>query len=148
MAGLFIMRGAAPPPSRKLTDSPMEPPWFVDNNPPLKYGRRLTFVPLTVPGARIPGTLMPTFGMVSAKVSEAREDGGSRPTVADDSSVDDESQQGHLVCGSVVLQQCGGVVVADGSVGRALGNSRANGCRDGESLEKHDCDCKVGSRIG
>jgi hypothetical protein len=65
LAGRFFMRGAAPPPSRKLTEAPIIPPLFVEANPPLKYGRRLTSVLLTMPGARIPGTLMPTFGWVS-----------------------------------------------------------------------------------
>lgn len=66
MAGIFFMRGAAPPPSRKLTETPIMPPRFVDASPPLKNGRRLTAVLLIMPGARIPGTLMPTFGLVSA----------------------------------------------------------------------------------
>jgi hypothetical protein len=64
LAGMFFMRGAAPPPSRKLTERPTEPPVFVDARPPLKYGRRLTAVPLIVPGARIPGTAF-MFGVVS-----------------------------------------------------------------------------------
>jgi len=46
---------------------------------------------------------------------------GIRRTVANDSSIDDEGQQGLLVCSSVVLQQRGGVVVADGSVCGTLG---------------------------
>ena len=66
MAGIFFMSGAAPPPSRKLTETPFEPPLFVDANAPVKYGARLTAVPLTMAGARIPGTVMPTFGVVSA----------------------------------------------------------------------------------
>jgi hypothetical protein len=65
---------------------------------------------------------------------------GSRLTVANNGSVDDEGQQGHLVCSSIVLQQSSGVVVADGRVGRTLGKSRTNGSRDGKSLEKHACD--------
>jgi hypothetical protein len=65
---VLFMRGAAPPPSRKLTDRPTLPPVFVEAKPPLKYGRRLTLVPLYVPAARIPGTLMPTFGWVSIPV--------------------------------------------------------------------------------
>ena len=65
MAAMFIMSGAAPPPSRKLTETPLEPPLFVDANMPVKYGARLTAVPLIIAGARIPGTLMPTFGVVS-----------------------------------------------------------------------------------
>lgn len=66
LAGMFIMRGVAPPPSRKLTEIPIEPPLFVDANMPVKYGARLTAVPLTMAGARIPGTVMPMFGWVSA----------------------------------------------------------------------------------
>jgi len=62
--GLFIISGAAPPSSRKLTATPALPPSLVDARPPSKYGRRLTVVPLKVPVARIPGTLMPTFGLV------------------------------------------------------------------------------------
>jgi hypothetical protein len=66
VAGVLFIRGAAPPPSRKLTEEPiMAPGELVEAKPPLKYGRRFTWVPLYVPGARIPGTLMPTFGIVS-----------------------------------------------------------------------------------
>lgn len=65
-AAVLFINGAAPPPSRKLTDRPtVAPGELVDANPPLKYGRRLTAVPLYSPAARIPGTLIPTFGMVS-----------------------------------------------------------------------------------
>jgi hypothetical protein len=63
---MFFMRGAAPPPSRKLTSMPIDLPVLVEANPPLKYGARSTAVPLTMPGARIHGTLMPTLGVVSA----------------------------------------------------------------------------------
>ena len=53
--------------------------------------------------------------------------------VANDGCVDDESKEGVLVCGSVVFQEGGGVVVADGDVFRSLGesggcNGRENGC--------------------
>ena len=58
LAGMFIIRGAAPPSSRKLTETPDEPPSFVDAKPPLKYGSRLTAVPLKFPGAKIPGTAL------------------------------------------------------------------------------------------
>jgi len=61
LAGLFIMRGTAPPSSRKLTERPTVPPVFVEANAPEKYGRRETIVPLTVPLARIPGTVTPLF---------------------------------------------------------------------------------------
>ena len=62
LAGMFFMRGAAPPSSRKLIDTPMLPPLFEDAKPPEKYGRRLTSWPLNVPLARMPGTAIPTFG--------------------------------------------------------------------------------------
>lgn len=58
MAGMFIMRGAAPPSSRKLTETPDVPPLFVDAKAPLKNGRRFTEVPLNIPGAKIPGTAL------------------------------------------------------------------------------------------
>lgn len=60
------MRGTAPPSSRKLIETPVDPPSFVESNAPEKNGRRLTAVPLYVPGVRIPGTAMPTFGLVSS----------------------------------------------------------------------------------
>ena len=65
LAGLFCLRGAASPPSRKLTDTPELPPLFVERRLPSKYFKRLTEVPLKVPGTRIPGTAMPTLGCVS-----------------------------------------------------------------------------------
>jgi len=46
LAGMFSMREAAPPPSRKLTETPDGPPWFVDCKAPSKNGRRSTAVPL------------------------------------------------------------------------------------------------------
>lgn len=55
LAGLFIMRGVAPPSSRKLTALGM-PPAFVEASAPEKYGRRLTPSYSPVPLARIPGT--------------------------------------------------------------------------------------------
>lgn len=64
-AAMFFRRGAAPPPSRKLTDTPTEPPRLLEARPPLKYGSKLTLVPLKVPAARIPGTDTPTLGVVS-----------------------------------------------------------------------------------
>ena len=65
LAGLFCFSGSAPPPSRKFTETPDEVPWFVDSRSPLKNGRRLTIVPLYMPGWRMPGTATPTFGCVS-----------------------------------------------------------------------------------
>lgn len=66
LAAVLFFKGAAPPPSRKFTELPTKAPGaLVEAKPPLKYGRRSTFVPLYVPGARIPGTVMPTFGVVS-----------------------------------------------------------------------------------
>jgi len=61
--GMFILSGAAPPSSKKLT---AEGTLFtlVDFNAPEKYGRRLMAVPLYVPGLRIPLTAMPTLGVV------------------------------------------------------------------------------------
>jgi hypothetical protein len=64
LAGILRSRGAAPPSSRKFTDTPFEPP-LVESKAPVKYGARLTLVPLYSPAARIPGTAMPTFGLVS-----------------------------------------------------------------------------------
>jgi hypothetical protein len=62
LAGLFARRGVAPPPSRKFIETPVLPPVLEEDNAPLKYGARLTAVPLNSPGARIPATLIPTFG--------------------------------------------------------------------------------------
>ena len=45
--------------------TPDDPPLFEEANPPLKYGRRSTSSLSTLPGARIPGTAMPTLGVVS-----------------------------------------------------------------------------------
>ena len=45
LAGLFNINGTAPPSSRKLTATAC-PPRLLDAKPPLKYGRRLTLVPL------------------------------------------------------------------------------------------------------
>jgi hypothetical protein len=137
---MFILSGAAPPPSRKLTERPTEPPVFVDARPPLKYGRRLTAVPLTVPGARIPGTAF-MFGVVSVDGQRDLDaTAGEERTVTNDSSVDDEGQQSHLVCSSVVHQQSGGVVVADGRGCWTLSNSGANSNRESKSSAKHACD--------
>ena len=65
LAGMLFMSGTAPPSSKKLTTTPVIPPSLVEAKPPEKYGRRLTAVPLYMPGARIPGTAMPTLGLVS-----------------------------------------------------------------------------------
>lgn len=64
-AAMFSIKGAAPPPSKKLTDRPEFSPVLVDANAPVKYRARFTSVPLTIPGAKMPGTLMPTLGLVS-----------------------------------------------------------------------------------
>jgi hypothetical protein len=69
LAGMLMLSGAAPPPSRKFTETPALPPELVEVKPPSKYGARLTAVPLNVPGARMPATLMPTLGLVSVRVS-------------------------------------------------------------------------------
>lgn len=65
-AGKFSINGAAPPPSRKFIEVPTVPPPLEERRAPSKYGRRSTSVPLKVPFARIPGTVIPTFGLVSA----------------------------------------------------------------------------------
>ena len=68
--GMFAIKGTAPPSSRKFTLTPEDPPLLLDARLPSKKGRRLTAVPLTVPGVRIPGTatsgkVMPgMFGLV------------------------------------------------------------------------------------
>jgi hypothetical protein len=61
-----------------------------------------------------------------------------RGVVADDGGVDDEGEDGELVLGGVVCEEAGGVVVADGHVGGALGVDGAD-CRsgDGEGFEEH-----------
>ena len=58
LAAIPLMRGSAPPPSRKLTEVPSSPPVLVEATAPEKYFARFTAVPLTAPGARMPGTLM------------------------------------------------------------------------------------------
>jgi hypothetical protein len=73
---MFFIRGSAPPPSRKLTERPTISPVLVEARSPEKYGRRLTLVPLTSPSARIPGTLMPTFGVVSMEHQQVLEENG------------------------------------------------------------------------
>jgi hypothetical protein len=57
--------------------------------------------------------------------------------VSDDGGVDDQSQEGHLVRGRVVLEERSGVVVAYGRVGRALGNGAADSGQNGERFDKH-----------
>ena len=58
LAGLFIIKGAAPPPSRKLTAEPW-PLSLVDLSAPSKYFAKLTDDPLNVAlGFRIPGTAL------------------------------------------------------------------------------------------
>ena len=56
--------------------------------------------------------------------------------IANNGGVDHERQEGRLVGGRVLLQQRGGVIVADGGVGRAL---RERGAHEGEGceLEEH-----------
>ena len=58
LAGKLIVRGTAPPPSRKLTDTAVSLT-LVDLSAPLKYCARLTDDPLKVAfGLRIPGTAL------------------------------------------------------------------------------------------
>ena len=64
LEGMFCISGAAPPSSRKFIDTPNELPLLLDASMPLKYLARLTAVPLYVPLARMPGTAMPTLGLV------------------------------------------------------------------------------------
>lgn len=61
--------------------------------------------------------------------------------VADDGGVDEEREEGVLVLGRVLLEQGGGVVVADGDVGGALGGDDADEGEGGEG-ELHRC-CAV-----
>lgn len=60
-----------------------------------------------------------------------------RLTVTDDNGVDYQSQKSQLVLGCVLLQQGSGVVVADGSILRALGlgdsGGRGHGSNPGET---------------
>lgn len=94
-----------------------------------------------MPGARIPGTAIPTFGSVSdsilAKVRglfvEMR-----KLTVANDNSVDDEGQEGLLVGSCVVLQEGSGVVITDGGAIGTLSGGNADGRGHSESFEEHD----------
>lgn len=65
--GLLFFSGSAPPSSRKLTDTPWSPPRLLEARSPVKYGSRLTSVPLYWPGAKIPATLIPTLGCVSGE---------------------------------------------------------------------------------
>jgi hypothetical protein len=87
---MFFIKGAAPPPSRKFIETPELLPALLEANPPSKYGARLTSVSLYVPGARIPATLMPTFGFVSRLHLALCEPEGKEQlqlTVANDRSV-------------------------------------------------------------
>jgi hypothetical protein len=65
-----------------------------------------------------------------------------RGVVADDGGVDDEGEDGELVLGGVVCEEAGGVVVADGHVGGALGGDGAERRCHGEGFEEH------GGRVG
>jgi len=62
LAGKSIIKGAAPPPSRKFM-TPGISLTLVEARPPLKYGTRLTGTPLYTPlGFKIPGTRTPLLG--------------------------------------------------------------------------------------
>lgn len=62
---VLLSSGAAPPPSKKFMPDTATPPRLeVLPDVPIKYGARLTAVPLTVPGARIPGTAFMGAGSV------------------------------------------------------------------------------------
>lgn len=69
MAGRFCFNGTAPPPSKKFCEIGgfvtrlNEVPLLVEISHPLKYGSKLTAVPLYSPlGFRIPGTKTPLLG--------------------------------------------------------------------------------------
>jgi len=57
--------------------------------------------------------------------------------VADDGGVDEECQERVLVLGGVLLEEGGGVVVADGGVGWALGDGGADKGEGGEGELHH-----------
>lgn len=92
-----------------------------------------------MPAVRIPGTAIPTLGLVSAH-GELGLIGNSIEalTVTNDSGVDNEGQESLLIESSVVLQQSSGVVVADGYIRRTLSDGTANSGSDSKSLEEHD----------
>jgi hypothetical protein len=87
---------------------------------------------------RIPGTAIPTLGLVSAH-GELSLIGNSieRLTVTNDSGVDNEGQKSLLVKSSVVLQQSSCVVVANGHIRRTLSDCTANSGGESKSLEEH-----------
>lgn len=69
LAGMLFMSGTAPPPSRKFWEIGgfvarlNTVPLLVEISQPLKYGTKLTAVPLYMPlGFRIPGTRTPLLG--------------------------------------------------------------------------------------
>jgi hypothetical protein len=91
-------------------------------SPPLKYGSRLTAVPVIRARSEDAGHF------------DADIDVG---VVADDGRVDDEGEQRHLGRRVVLLKECIGVEVADGGVSGALGECVAEDDEEGEWLEMH-----------
>ena len=113
-AGLLCINGAAPPPSRKLWETPELPPLLVELSMPLKYWRRFTSVPLYFcPTARIPGTAKETVSrscfhpvVVSRQSLTILVWLG---VVANNGGVDEHRQQRVLVGAGVVLEESGRV---------------------------------------
>ncbi len=130
LAARPFMRGAAPPSSRKLTETPILPPVLVEERPPLKYGRRLTILPLTTPGDRMPGTAMPVLVTLSARISLGIDIMKERHTVSNHSSIDNSSKKLELVLRSVISKQSNGVLIAEGY--GILGSHGANRDQEGE----------------
>lgn len=93
-------------------------------------------MPLDSPGARIPGTTMPTLGVnsshttVSVPKSRARDSqgGGGKPTVTIDKGVHQNSKESKPILGSVVLEHCCRVAVVDGCVCWSLGGRNTSCC--------------------
>jgi hypothetical protein len=95
--GLFVIKAAAPPPSRKLTDEAMSFS-LVDLSVPLKHWAKLTGDPLKVAFVlRIPGQ---HCGFVSLLV------------ILDDGGVDQKRWKGELVRGVIIFQQRCCIVIA------------------------------------
>jgi len=94
--GLFVIKTAAPPPSRKLTHEAMSFS-LVDLSVPLKYWAKLTGDSLKVAFVlRIPGTAF----VVSLRV------------ILDDGGVDQKRRKGELVRGVIIFQQRCCIVIA------------------------------------
>ena len=161
---MFFINGSAPPSSRKLTPTPESPPRLVLARPPSYaivrlYGRTNNThayeVRKQVHIGSVEGALVEDTVDLDVREGDAGDVG--LLVVADERSVDQESQDGGLVLGSVVLEQaCGGsvasfstdqfrartcgIVVADGHIGWALSQSCAGqGCNNERGT--HGCLC-------